>query len=199
MPSNHLQVGITGGIGAGKTLVCRVFAILGVPIYDADTRAKWLMNSDEELVAAIKNLFGEQSYQEGKLNRAHLSKAAFRQPELLEKLNGLVHPKVGEDYKEWVKANENARYSLKEAALLFESGSYKALDKVIQVSAPEELRMRRVLKRDPHRTEEDIRKIMDQQWSEQEKIDLSDFVIENDGTELVIPQVLRIHSTLLVR
>lgn len=199
MPSNHLKVGITGGIGAGKTLVCSVFGILGVPVYDADNRAKWLMNSDEELIVAIKRLFGEDSYQEGKLNRAHLSKAAFRQPELLKKLNGLVHPKVGEDYKEWVKANKNVHYSLKEAALLFESGSYKALDKVIQVSAPEELRMRRVLTRDPHRTEEDIRKIMDQQWNEQKKTALSDFVIKNDGTALVIPQVLRIHSTLLVR
>lgn len=194
--TKHLKVGITGGIGAGKSIISKIFSVLGVPVYDADTRAKWLMNTDPGLITSVKGLFGEEAYQANQLNKVFIGNVAFSRPELLEKLNKLVHPRVNKDYLDWVDLHKSDPYSLKEAALLFESGSYLQLDSIIYVSAPEGLRIQRVLKRDTHRTEADISNIIERQWPEDKKLKLSDHQITNDGDSLVIPQVLKFHSLL---
>lgn len=197
MSYKPLKIGITGGIGAGKSIICRIFSTIGVSVYDADSRAKWLMNNDPELQKKIIEIFGEDAYKDGLLNRAQIAKIAFKAPDLLQKLNNLVHPRVGNDYQQWVQAHAAEAYTLKEAALLLEAGSYKELDKIIVVSAPEKIRTERVLTRDTHRTPEDVQNIMNKQWTEEEKLQYADFVIKNDGTELVIPQVMKIHQQLM--
>jgi dephospho-CoA kinase len=189
-----LLIGVTGGIGSGKSLVTRIFSTLGVPIYDADSRAKRLMNTDPVLIAEIKKEFGEAAYREdGILNRDFLASTVFNNEEKLKKLNQLVHPRVQLDTEVWVKENENKRYLIKEAALLFESGANKFLDKVIVVTAPEELRKQRVLTRDT-RSPQEVNKIMLNQMKEEDKVQRADFVIKNDESELVIPQVLKLHE-----
>lgn len=193
--SGPLQIGITGGIGSGKTLICKIFHSLGIPIYDADSRAKILMTTDGILVEQIKKEFGMLSYNEdGSLNRKYLGQIAFDQKLKLEKLNQLVHPRVAKDYEEWVITHQHFPYVIKEAALLFESGSYKGLDKIVVVSASEQIRMKRVLQRDTHRTEKDVENIFGNQLPENEKLKRADFVIINDETRLVIPQVLELHE-----
>ena len=193
---NSLRVGITGGIGAGKSIVCKIFQTLAIPTYDADSRAKWLMNHSPSLKQQIIALFGEAAYEGGELNRSLLAKKAFTDPDLLKQLNQLVHPEVGKDYHAWQKA-QKAPYSLKEAALLFESGSYKDLDLIITVTAPESLRISRVLKRDAHRSRKDIEDIINKQWPEEAKVSRSQFVIVNDDHQGVIDQVLETHRAIL--
>jgi len=190
-----LRIGITGGIGSGKILVCKIFASLGVPTYDADTRAKKLMTEDEVLVDQIKKEFGSQSYHEdGSLKRDYLSKEVFNDPVKLETLNNLVHPRVALDSEKWMNEHSKVLYTIKEAALLFEAGSYKTLDKIIVVTAPEAMRIERVVNRDKSKTKEDVLKIIRSQMPEEEKVNRADFVIQNDETALVIPQVLKLHE-----
>ena len=192
-----LQIGITGGIGSGKSLVCRIFHTLGVPVYDADSRAKAVMTTDGILISHIKKEFGVLSYREdGSVDREYLAKEVFNNAERLKLLNNLVHPRVAKDFERWVN-EQKSNYILKEAALLFEAKSYTALDKVIVVFAPGELRIKRVLQRDPHRTKEQIREIIQNQLQEEEKLKRADFVIMNDETKLVIPQVLELHRSFL--
>jgi dephospho-CoA kinase len=190
--SKPLHIGITGGIGSGKSLISKIFHCLGVPVYDADSRAKYVMTTDGILIDDIKKEFGELSFEGSNLNRNYISKIVFQNPAKLARLNELVHPRVGEDYKKWVNENSNYPYVLKEAALMFESGSYKIMDKVIFVSAGEELRIKRVLKRDPQRTRSQVEDIIKNQMPDSEKIKLADFVTTNDETELIIPQVLNL-------
>jgi dephospho-CoA kinase len=190
-----IQIGITGGIGSGKSLICQIFHVLGVPVYDADSRAKKLMTTDGILIDQIKKEFGSLSYDEkGGLNRELLGKTVFNQPDKLARLNALVHPRVAWDYKQWVSEQSSAKYCLKEAALLFEAGSYELLEKIIVVTAPDELRIKRVLHRDPHRNKTDIERIIKNQMPQEEKIRRADFVIKNDESELVVPQVLKLHE-----
>jgi dephospho-CoA kinase len=190
-----LQIGITGGIGSGKSLVCKIFQSLGVPVYDADSHAKILMTTDGILVDQIKKEFGSLSYDEkGGLNRKYLSETVFNDETKLSKLNSLVHPRVALDYHRWLTDYTNKAYVIKEAALLVESGSYIMLDKIIVVTAPEKMRVKRVLKRDPQRTEQDVIKIIRSQMTEEEKLKKADIVIQNNETELVIPQVLKLHD-----
>ncbi|HZY79237.1 MAG TPA: dephospho-CoA kinase [Cyclobacteriaceae bacterium] len=194
-----LQIGITGGIGSGKSLVCKIFQSLGIPVYDADSRAKVLMTTDGILISGIKKEFGNLSYHtDGTLNRKHISEAAFGHPEKLRALDALVHPRVAENYSQWV-GEQSSRYVIKEAALLFEAGSYRTLDKIIVVSAPEHLRVKRVMARDPHRSEQTIREIIRSQMSDSEKVSKADFIVTNDESELVIPQVLKLHSVFLTQ
>ncbi len=193
--TNSVRVGITGGIGAGKSIVSSVFEVLGVAQYDADTRAKWLMNNREDLITAITQLFGARAYNAGGLDRKYVAQSVFKDKLLLGKLNELVHPAVADDFDAWSE-KQHAAYLLKEAALLFESDSYRTLDKIITVTAPETLRIARVSKRDG-RSKEQIKSIMNHQMSEKEKLEKSDFVITNDGHHLVIPQVLSVHRELL--
>ena len=189
------QVGVTGGIGSGKSLICRIFNVLGAPVYDADSHAKELMTTDGILISQIKKEFGELSFNsDGSLNRTYLGKEVFSDSKKLEKLNKLVHPRVAVDYEAWVKKNHVADYVVKEAALLIEAKSYLSLDKLIVVSAPEKIRVKRVLQRDKHRTEKQVYDVISNQMSEEEKKKLADHIIVNDETELVITQVIALHQ-----
>jgi len=194
-----LQIGITGGIGSGKSMVCKIFGCLGIPVYDADSRAKSIMTTDGILVEQIKKEFGSLSYDaDGGLNRSFLSSAVFSNAEKLKKLNELVHPRVALDGDQWTAEQIGKKYVVREAALLFESGSYKKMDKIIVVTAPEPLRVKRVLVRDKQRTEEEVLKIIRNQIKEEEKVKKADFVLRNDETELLVPQVINLHQKLLM-
>jgi dephospho-CoA kinase len=192
-----IKVGITGGIGSGKSTVAKIFSILGIPIYSADDRAKWLMIEDSVLKEKIISAFGKESYSEsGQLNRTFLAKTVFSDPGKVKQINRLVHPAVRDDFNSWVNA-QSSPYVLKEAALIFESGGQNLLDYVINISAPLRIRVSRVMMRDPDRSEGQINKIIDQQLPDEEKNELSDFVIKNVDNKLLIPQVLKIHEKLI--
>lgn len=195
MANKPIKVGITGGIGAGKSIVCDIFKILEVPIYDADSKAKQLMEESESVISKIKSHFGDESYHnDGSLNRTYLAEIVFPDKNKLEKINHIVHPAVEEDFISWVSKHSSASYILKEAALLVETGSYRRLDALITVTAPVEIRIQRVLQRDSHRSVEDIQAIISKQLAEEEKVEVSKFVIKNDNKTLLIPQILKIHN-----
>lgn len=192
-----LLVGITGGIGAGKSTAAKIFNILGIPVYSADDRAKWLMANDKDLIAAITESFGDSSYNtDGSLNKIFLANEVFSDQEKTKTINGLVHPAVKNDFENWA-SKQSSPYVLKEAALLFETGSYKDLDKTINVSAPIKVRILRVLTRDPQRSEEQINAIIDRQLPDEQKNKLADFTIKNVDNKMLIPQVLKIHQSLI--
>lgn len=194
-----LLVGLTGGIGSGKSTVAKIFQVLGIPTYFADDRAKWLMANEPELIEEIKSNFGPDSYlEDGSVNRVFLAKEVFSDPKKVKKINSLVHPAVGKDFKSWA-LQQNSPYVLKEAALIFESGSNKELDFVINVSSPLKVRVARVLMRDSHRSEEQVNQIIDQQMPNETKNEMADFIIKNVDNKLLIPQVLKIHETLLAK
>ena len=195
--SNMLQIGITGGIGSGKSLVCKIFTALGIPVYDADSRAKWLTSNNAKIKTAIIGHFGTEAYIEARLNRTYIATRVFNNKKELDILNGIIHTEVGNDYKLWVK-DQKSLYVIKEAALMFESGSYKVLDKVINVTAPLPLRIQRVLKRDPFRTEKEILAIIEKQLSDEKRIERSDYFINNDEQVMLIPQVLKLHEVFRV-
>lgn len=194
MASQPILIGITGGIGTGKSLVTKIFQTLGAPVYDADSRAKRVMTTDGILIEQIKKEFGNLSYDGENLNRAYLAQEVFSNPEKLKKLNALVHPRVGLDFTNWVNTLRHQPYVVKEAALMVESGSHQGLNYLVVVTAPKEMRVERVLKRDPQRSREEIINIMKNQLPEEEKQKLADFIITNDETELLIPQVLKLHE-----
>lgn len=200
MVTRPMQIGITGGIGSGKSLICQIFNRLGVPSYDADSRAKWMMDHDPELRASIQSEFGHDAYlPDGSLNRDLISKLIFNESPKIEILNRIVHPAVGQDYLLWAEQNNNNAYLLKEAALIFESGSNKLLDRVITVFAPVDIRIERVLTRDRNRDRDQVKSIISKQWPEEERQAHADFIIRNDNTTLVIPQVLKIHHELILQ
>ena len=196
MSTKAQLIGLTGGIGAGKTTIAKIFIALGVPVYDSDSRAKDLMVSSEKLVNDIKAKFGHEAYVGNTLNREFLANKVFSNPKLLQKLNELVHPAVGQDFARWVKLQSSA-YLIKEAALLFESGSYKQLDKVILVYCDEKSRIERVKKRDKFRSTSMIRDIIKNQMSDSSKEKLSDFVVNNQNDSHVLDQVIHIHVQLM--
>lgn len=190
-----IKAGITGGIGSGKTTVCKVFETLGVPIYYADDRAKYLMHHNAELKAALIARFGEAIYKDGQLDRPYLAQQVFNNPKALQDLNSLVHPAVARDSEQWQQQQSSAPYTLKEAALLYEAGSYKQLDKIIVVTAPIEIRIQRVMDRDGVSRQQVINRIKNQ-MPEEEKVSLADFVIHNDGKQSLIDQIMSIHQQL---
>ena len=190
-----LKIGITGGIGSGKTTVAKVFEVLGIPVYYADDAAKRLMNTDEKLKEKIQLQFGNDVYKDGRLDRKYLAEIVFKNPEKLQLLNALVHPAILKDAERWMQ-NQSTAYSLKEAALIFESGAQEQLDYVIGVTAPAPLRIQRTMHRDSITREEVILR-MDKQMDETIKIKLCDFVIKNDEQEMLLPQVLELHKKLL--
>lgn len=191
-----LRIGLTGGIGSGKSVVAKVFETLGIPVYYADDAAKMLMNMNAELKAAIIKNFGEGSYTNGELNRKYMATIVFNDKEKLELLNSLTHPATIRNAEEWIK-QQTSPYIIKEAALLFESGANKILDHVIGVYAPLPLRIKRVMARDGA-TEEEIMKRINRQMDEKKKMKRCDFVITNDEQELVIPQVLELDKKFRV-
>lgn len=198
MSNNFFSVGITGGIGSGKSLVCKIFSVLGIPIYSSDERAKWLLANDAELREQVIQAFGPEAYDpQGNLNRSYLANVIFKDDANRQLLNKLVHPRVGKDYQRWRVLHTDSPYTLKEAALLFETGSYQELSRMINISAPEALRMRRVLLRDQHRDTKQVEAIMQKQWTDQEREKLADYTIHNDEQHLLIPKVLQVHRRLL--
>ena len=188
------RIGLTGGIGSGKTCVSKVFQTLGIPIFNADKIAKEYMQSSDELKEAIKELFGNNVIKKGILQNKILAEIVFNDNEKLIQLNRLVHPFVLEIFDKWQK-KQNAFFVLKEAAILFESGAYKKLDAVICVSAPMRVKIERVMKRD-NCTKKEVLKRMNNQMAENEKEKLSDFVILNDGKERLLPQILDIFDRI---
>lgn len=194
MSNRSAQIGVTGGMGAGKSTVCEVFKTLGVPVYNADDRAKWLMNNEENLKADIIEAFSEKAYNDEGLDRQYLAKNVFQDRQWLSLLNNLVHPQVAYDYHQWVMSHQDVSYMIKEAALMFEGDSYRELDKIIVVTALEEIRIDRVLKRDPQRDVEQIREIFSKQIPVAKAVNRTDFVIKNDGQSLILPKVLELHQ-----
>lgn len=191
------KIGITGGIGSGKTTVARVFEQLGIPVYHADYWAKEIMNTDPLVKQRLKEIFGNAIYNsEDKADRKRIAEIVFSDKNKLIELNSVIHPAVWLHGENWLKQHEDKPYILKEAAILFESGGNKVVDKVIMVSAPEEIRIERVMKRD-NVTREEVEARMANQWNDEKKIALSDFVIVNNDKQLVIPQVLDIHKQLI--
>jgi dephospho-CoA kinase len=190
-----VRVGITGGIGSGKTTVAKIFEVLGIPVYYADDAAKRIMNEDDLLRRNIIREFGAEAYTQGLLNRGYLASIVFKDKKKLAALNALVHPATIRNSNAWMK-QQTSPYSIREAALIFESGVQDQLDYVIGVSAPVELRMQRAMTRDSLSREQVIER-MDRQINETIKMRLCDFVIVNDDTKPVIQQVLKLHERLL--
>jgi dephospho-CoA kinase len=183
-------IGLTGGIGVGKSTIARVFAIMGIPVYEADSRAKALIATDDDLKNGIKRLFGEEAYlPTGEYNKQLVAKKSFDSPQLLKSLNALVHPAVQQDFRNWVSQKASSEMVIKEAAVMEKS---KDLDYIVAVSSPLDLRIKRILKRDQHRTEADILKIIENQRSENYFLSLADYIIYNNDRELIIPQILEI-------
>ena len=189
------RIGITGGIGSGKTYVASVFQSLGIPIFNADIQAKKIMTSSRKLIKLVKEEFGNDIYKDSDLNKEKLASIVFSDSDKLQKLNSLVHPIVKEEFNNWYK-KQTSPYVIKEAAILFESNSHIGLDAVICVSAPLELRMKRLLNRDNY-SEKEIKKRIENQISQEEKQKLSDYIIVNDEKELLLPKIIRIHKELL--
>jgi dephospho-CoA kinase len=192
-----LKVGLTGNIGSGKTTVSKVFEVLGVPVFYADDAAKKVMVADPVLIDGIKSAFGKASYfEDGSLNRKHIAGIVFNDSEQLAKLNALVHPATFRAFDDWIKSINDAPYILKEAALLFESDSYKMCDYSITITAPYETRINRVTQRDSL-TRAEIESRDAKQFPEEKKTALADYIIVNDDVQLVIPQVLKLHDVFL--
>ena len=190
-----LKVGLTGGIGAGKSVVARIFQVLNIPVYDADAAAKRLMQENADLRQSIINYFGKESYLNNQLNRSHLSTIVFADKSKLELLNQLVHPVTLADAQQWFAA-QNAPYAIKEAALFFESGTAEELDYIIGVTAPLALRIKRSMHRDQI-SEDKVKVRMKNQLEDSLKMKLCDFIIHNNEQEMIIPQVLNIHHQLM--
>jgi dephospho-CoA kinase len=192
-----LKVGVTGGIGSGKSVVCSVFHTLGIPVFNADDTARFLMEHDEALIKSIRNLLGSDVYVNDKLDRAKISSIVFLEPEKLQKLNALVHPATISYARRWID-NQSSPYIIKEAAIFFETGSNKEMNVMIGVSAPKELRIERAVKRS-NIAREKVLSIIAQQMNEEEKMRKCDYVIINDDRTPVLPQVTQIHEILLER
>lgn len=190
-------IGITGGIGSGKSLICKIFSMMNIPIYDADSRAKYLINNDLFLKNSIKTLLGKNAYlPTGKYNRKWVASQVFNNPDLLKQLNSLVHPCVHKDSHDWVKKYSKSPFLIYEAALMKAAGDNNMFDKVIVINAPINLRIQRIQVRDK-RSEQEIKDIIARQISDEERLKIADYVIENDDKEPVLEQVLELHEILV--
>jgi dephospho-CoA kinase len=190
-----LILGVTGGIGSGKSTVCKMFKTLGIPVFEADLVAKKLINSNKEIRDGLQQLFGNNIYDDNNLlNRKMLANLIFNNDNLLEKVNNLVHPAVRNDFIQWAE-KQNSDYVIHEAAILFESGFYKMMDFTILVSAPEEMRIGRVIKRDKIQTEM-VESRIKKQWPDEEKRKLASLELVNDNKTLLIPKILEIDKKL---
>lgn len=187
-------IGLTGGIGSGKTTIANYFAELGVPVYIADIEAKKILYYPE-VVQEVSQVFGEEVLTDNAPDRKKLASVVFKNPEKLQQLNAIIHPRVRQHFIDWVANHENEKFVIKEAAILFESGSYKDCDKIILVTAPKQIRVERVMKRD-NVSEKEVLERMKNQWSEEKKKKLSDFIIENIDLEVAKNQVNNIYKTI---
>jgi dephospho-CoA kinase len=190
-----MKLGITGGIGSGKTSVCRVFSVIGIPVFSADPEAQKVMNQDSSIIGAINKLAGKNIYPEGNLDRAALASLIFKNTELLKKVNALVHPVIFENFRSWAD-QQSTPYVIMEAAILFESGAHKLVDRIATVIAPVEERIARVTLRN-RLTREQVLERIDNQMDDYERIKLSDYVINNAENEMIIPVILRINEDIL--
>lgn len=190
-----MKLGITGGIGSGKTSVCRVFNVLGIPAFSTDEVARKIMDSDPEIIEKIKNIAGNNIYSSEGLDRTELARLIFNDINLLNKINGVVHPVVFEHFLLWEKST-SAPYVIMEAAILFESGASELVDRILTVVAPVEERIERILRRNSLSREQVVDRIKNQ-MSDEEKIKLSDYVISNSDNEMIIPSVLKIHHNII--
>ena len=191
-----LKIGITGGIGSGKSVVCRIFSILGIPVFEADKEAKNLINNNQVIRNKFIHLFGSEIYTpEGPLDRKKLAEILFKDQHLLNEVNGIVHPEVRRSFVEWADRYQNAPYIIHEAAILIETGFYKMMDRTILVVAPEPVRVKRVVERD-HLTEKEVAERISRQWDDSEKMKYADYIITNDDKKLIIPQVIEIDKIL---
>ena len=188
-------VGLTGGIGSGKTTVGKMFNKLGIPVYIADKEAKKLMRNSKIIQRKLKALFGAEAYINSELNKPFIAERIFNDKSLLEKMNAIVHPKVAKHFEKWI-AKQNAPYVIKEVAILFETGGYKQCDFVITVTAPKAVKMDRLMQRD-NTTEEKIEAIMNNQWDDDKRLKLTDFTIINSNLEDTRSQVFDVHQQIL--
>ena len=187
-------VGVTGGIGSGKSVVCKIFERIGIPVYESDSAAKQLYDKYPELKQSVRELISEDAIDKnGNINRKKLAEIVFNDEQKLVVLNKLVHPMVDKDFKLWVEQHKGYPYLIKEAAILFESGANKNCDLIISVISPLELRIERIRQRDK-KSKTEIEKIIASQLSDKDLIERSDFVIYNDEKQMLIPQVLKIHE-----
>lgn len=191
-----LTVGITGGIGSGKSTICRIFEVMEVPVFNADAEARRLQNEDPNIRSSMISLFGNEVYNDDGLNRKLVAELVFNNKLLLDQLNKIIHPATLVAFEKWKQDYSSNHYVIKEAAILFESKSNIGLDKIIVVSAAEELRIERIIKRDNISREQIISR-MNNQLAEEERIAKADFVIVNDEKSAIIPQVLAVHEKLL--
>jgi dephospho-CoA kinase len=191
-----LKVGVTGGIGSGKSLVCSIFKVLQVPVFEADLEAKILMNSNPEIRQELIVLLGENVYTgQGTLDTKRMAEIIFNDKEIIQKVNQIIHPVVRNKFIAWGQ-EQNSDYIIQEAAILFESGAYQLMDFNILITAPEELRIKRVMERD-RTTKQKVLDRMDNQWNDEKKIKLADFIIYNDESNFLVTQVLEIHKKIL--
>jgi len=193
--NNIPEVVLTGGIGAGKSVVAKFFRVLGIPVFDADTEAKHILAHDSNLRLDIISHFGDEAYDGSMPNRPFLAKRIFENADLRSKLNSLVHPAVGRFFQEWKMQNQAAPYIVKEAAIAMETGSHLSADCVILVTAPEGIRIQRVMERN-NISRKDVMQRMAAQWTDEQKLALANFVITNDDLTAVIPQTLHIHNAV---
>jgi len=193
--SRRLKLGVTGGIGSGKTTVCRIFTVLGIPVFSADSEARVIMDSDEAVKQQVNTLAGKDMYEGGILNRIEMASLIFNNKELLGKINNIIHPVVTGKFLDW-EGTQKAPYVILEAAILFESGASKLLDRILTVTAPVEERIERVEKRNNLSRDQVIERINNQS-DDQYKISHSDFVIGNSENDMIIPAVLKIHEEMI--
>ena len=191
----RFKLGITGGIGSGKTSVCRVFEVLGIPVFSADRQAQEIMDNDKEIIAGIKSITGKNLYNNGTLNRAELASIIFNDPTILKKVNSLVHPAVFDHFAKWILI-QSTPYVIMEAAILFESGASAIVDKIATVVAPVEQRVKRVILRNKL-SQQQVLERMRNQIDDEERIRQSDFIINNSENDMIIPSVLEIHNEIL--
>ena len=190
-----IKIGLTGGIGSGKTLVSKVFSQFGIPVFNADYNAKLILNQDIEVISEITKHFGDLYSLEG-INKEKFASIIFNNPKDLKKVNAIIHPKVLEYFNSWVTKQQNADYIIKEAAILFESNTHKDLDMTINVHADELVRINRVVKRDKS-TIENVKSRIKNQISDNDRINIADFTIYNNGDRMLLPQILEIHNKIL--
>lgn len=193
--SKPVLVGLTGGIGSGKSTVAKVFETLDVPIFNSDVIAKSIVNNDAEVIRKIVAEFGEV-YLDGELDKVQMATIVFNDKRALKTLNKIIHPKVALHFENWVEQNDSAEILIKEAAILIESGAYKQMDKIVLVTAPESLRLERVVSRD-NSTEQKVKDRISAQLSDEKRAVFADYTIDNGGDELIIPQVLEVYKMLL--
>ena len=193
-----IKVGITGGIGSGKSIACEVFSRIGVPVYNADNRAKWLMNNNITLKQQLIARWGNQVYKNNQLDRSFLAGIIFEDKDAIEFVNSLVHPAVRNDFQEWCSLHPDEAYVIQEAALLFESNAYNDMDVMVTVFSTEKVRIDRVCKRDQVTREQVIQR-MNNQLPDEEKVKRSDFVVYNNEDQSLLEQTLKLHSLLISR